>query len=171
MKQNNNASKGFTLAELLITLLIVAVLLLVAVPITQDFLLKKKVAAQTQEVVTALQYARNQAETVGKVLTLAPRQQDWSTGFRLFVDQNNNHFYDDADQFLFEWPWKGDDIMLTWNGLYPEYLLFSPQGMKNGLAGTFEICPMNTRFVKTQSVIMNRFGRIRVEESEKTCHN
>lgn len=171
MKQHNKDSKGFTLVELLITLLIVAVLLLVAVPVTQDFLLKKKVSAQTQEVVTALQYARNQAETTGKVLTLAPRQQDWSNGLLLFVDENSNHQYDAADEFLFEWPWKGDDIVLTWNGLYSHYLLFSPEGMKNGLAGTFDICPLNTRFVRTQSVVMNRFGRIRVEESEKTCHN
>jgi len=167
MKQN-----GFTLIELLIVLLLGGIIISMAIPVTQDFLLHRKVATETEKIVTILQFARNQATVMNQTLTLAPynNSANWSNGFNLFIDSNNNHQYDTSEKSLYEFPLKNSDVIIHWSGLYEKYLLFSPDNMNNGLAGTFNICPLNTHYVKTKSIILNRPGRIRVDESEEICN-
>lgn len=161
---------GFTLIELLITLSIAAVLLMFVVPIGRDFLLKNTISARTEEIVSALHYARHQAELTGETLILTPQPQGWASGMLLFVDKNGNHDYDESDQLLFQWQWDETDFSLRWQGLYDDYLLFTPTGLNSVLGGTFYLCPLNETEVNGKDILMNRLGRIRVEEEEKTCH-
>lgn len=174
MKINCNA-RGFTLIECLITITILAILLAVAVPIGRDFLLKRAVVTEAEEVVSALRYARREAALMGKTLILTPlsnaETDDWSSGALLFVDNNHNHVYEaSTDKVLYEWQWHDANIAVNWGGVSKKYLQFIPTGLENALSGTFYVCPLNTQSVKTVAVVMNRLGRVRVEENEKTCH-
>ncbi len=159
--------QGFTLIELLIALSIVAVLCLLAFPFSHDFFLKNKLLARTEELASALHYARSQAVLLGQPLILSSIKENWSYGMVLFVDTNDNHSYDAADIFIFKWVWSDQDLQVTWKGMYDNYLLFAPTGLNSVLAGTFSLC---SSAKSGKNIRMNRVGRIRVEEDEETCH-
>ena len=62
------------------------------------------------------------------------------------------------------------DLVLYWGGLYENYVLFSPSALDSVLGGTFDLCPSSTGAIRGKHILMNRLGRIRVEESEEICH-
>ncbi len=166
MVQPNISSRGFTLIELLVALSIAAILFMWVLPVQQDFFLKNKLSARTEEIISALHYARSQAILLGQPLILAPQSENWSSGMLLFIDLNDNHVYDSSDKLIFQWQWQEKDLDLLWNGLYENYLLFTPIGLNSVLGGTFYVCSKNSG----KKILMNRLGRVRVEEVEESCH-
>lgn len=170
MRVIRNSTQGFTLIECLVTLAIVGILLIFAVPMGRDFMVKNIVLTQTETLVSALHYARHQAGLLGTVLTLAPKPEGWSSGMILFIDQNGDHIYHhESDQLLFQWQFDPNTLALNWQGMH-SYLLFTPLGLNSALSGTFYVCPINMRTINGKSIIMNRVGRIRVEENKETCN-
>lgn len=144
-----------------------AIFLMLAIPVGHDFITKNSVSTQAETFVSALHYARNQAALKSQTLTLAPELGNWSLGMILFVDGNNNYQHDESEPVLFHWKWH--DISINWHGLY-NYLRFTSTGLESALSGTFTLCPkqqINT--VKGYRIIMNRLGRIRVEDNDETC--
>lgn len=162
---------GFTLIELLIALSIAAILFMWVFPIKQDFFLKNIISVRAEEIVSALHYARSQASLLNKPLILAPEIETWSSGMILFIDLDDNHAYDSSDTLLFQWQWQDADIELSWGGLYENYLLFTPTELDSVLGGTFYLCPTDSAIgVRGKHILMNRLGRIRVEDAKETCH-
>lgn len=161
--------KGFTLIEMLIVIVISAILFSFAFPFGRDFILRNKIMMRTEEIVSALHYARSQANLLGKSLVLTPCNGKWSSGLQLFMDNNNNHALDDGDKLLFTWQWTDGDFSLVWQGMYAQYLVFTPAEFNSVLNGSFYLCPLSSS-IKGQKIIMNRVGRIRVEEDTKNCH-
>ena len=169
--QPSKKSFGFTLIELLIALSIAAILFMWVLPVKQDFFLKNKISTRTEEIVSALHYARSQASLLGQSLILAPKEGVWSSGMILFIDQDSNHAYGSLDKLLFQWQWQDNDLTLSWSGLYDNYLLFTPTELNSVLGGTFYLCPVDPAIgVRGKHILMNRLGRIRVEEAGETCH-
>lgn len=55
------SKRGFTLIELMVTVAVLAILITVAIPNFQTFLLNSRMASQTNDVITALSLARSEA--------------------------------------------------------------------------------------------------------------
>lgn len=87
-------SRGFTLIELMITLVLAAIILTLAVPGFQDIIRNNRAATQANELVTALGLARSEAVKRGARVSLCPSTDqasciagpDWSSGWIVFVD-------------------------------------------------------------------------------------
>ena len=69
-KHKASSQIGFTLIELLVTLTIVAVLLAIAIPGFNETLKNNRITSQVNEFTSALYYARSEAITRGKRVTL-----------------------------------------------------------------------------------------------------
>ena len=87
---------GFTLIELLVTLSVAAILLTIAAPNFQTFILNNRIANQSNMMLAALNYARSEAVRRGSTVTACPSSTgnscsgstSWSTGWIVFVDPN-----------------------------------------------------------------------------------
>ncbi|MDS4058866.1 MAG: GspH/FimT family pseudopilin [Candidatus Contendobacter sp.] len=89
-----NKQRGFTLAELIVTVAIAAILLAVGVPSFQETMRKNRTAAHMNEMITALNLARGEAAKRGQRVSLCPSTDgtsctggtDWNNGWIVFTD-------------------------------------------------------------------------------------
>ena len=74
MKKYLVVRRGFTLVELLIVVAVVAIILVVAAPSFRDMILMQRLRSITAQLVTDLQFARNEAVSRGTLLRLVPER-------------------------------------------------------------------------------------------------
>lgn len=105
---------GFTLIELMVTIVVAGVLLAVAVPQFESTINSNRLAGAANELLTSLQTARMEAMRFNHRTTLclsrnptsttptcAPANADDATGFITYVDKNGNDLYNTGtDQLL-----------------------------------------------------------------------
>ena len=93
------SENGFTLVELLITIVVISVLLATAVPSFMQFIKNNRVTGQANSLVVSTQMARNEAVKRGAGTTLCAANADmdgcsgstdWSTGWIVFSDLNRD---------------------------------------------------------------------------------
>lgn len=91
-------NEGFTLLELLITLIIASILLSYAIPSFRDFGLRQKVTNESNEMLSDLMFARVTAIKEGQsVVVLSNNGNDWSRGWRIFIDNNRDLTFNAGD--------------------------------------------------------------------------
>jgi type IV fimbrial biogenesis protein FimT len=97
---NMEREKGFTLVELLITIVVISVLLATGVPAFQDFIKNNRLTAQTNGFVSAIQLARSEAVKRGtntivcassNGTSCSDNKNDWVKGWIVFSDLNQNN--------------------------------------------------------------------------------
>jgi len=76
-------SQGLTLLELLITLVIITILTMVAVPSYNSFMDNERFATATFDLNNAYRFARNEAIKTSTSMTLAPNDGDWANGWQV----------------------------------------------------------------------------------------
>ncbi|MGD2138112.1 MAG: GspH/FimT family pseudopilin [Gammaproteobacteria bacterium] len=92
-------NKGFTLVELLITIVVLTILLALSVPAMQEFIKNNRIATQTNRLILAVQVARSEAvkRGTGAVVCAANTSMDgcsadtdWTTGWIVFTDRDQD---------------------------------------------------------------------------------
>jgi type IV fimbrial biogenesis protein FimT len=90
-----NRAAGFTLVELLITIVVVSILLALGAPAFKDFIKNNRVTAQTNDLVSAIQLARSEALKRGTNMvvcaskdqkTCSKNKDTWTDGWIVFSD-------------------------------------------------------------------------------------
>jgi|GEM_PF-3813598 len=156
--------KGFSLLEVLVVLAMMGIVFVMMVPVSENFIVSNKMTSRVHELRAILQFARQQAASLEKPLTLVSEEENWSSDILLFLDNNGNHLYDEGEVVLHHWQWNVKDIMVHWKGFYSnDYLVFSPSYANSALSGSFEICPAKSSYVSGQTIVINRLGRMRLE--------
>ena len=90
MKKYLVVRRGFTLVELLIVVAVVAIILVVAAPSFRDMILMQRLRSITAQLVTDLQFARNEAVSRGTLLRLSFRSDASMTCYTLYTSRVNN---------------------------------------------------------------------------------
>ena len=113
-------SKGFTIIELMVTIVVLAILLSVAVPSFWNVIQSNRVTAQANELVTALNFARSEAVKRGEIVSLCATNQadtpacatsgsdSWSDGWLVFLNPGQNANYSNY----------GNDVLRVWPGIH-----------------------------------------------------
>jgi type IV fimbrial biogenesis protein FimT len=107
------SAAGFTLIELMVTILVAAMLLAVAVPSFQSTINSNRLAGATNELLTSLQTARIEAMRFNRRATLclsrnptsdtptcAPAGATDATGYITYIDVNSNDLYNTGTDML-----------------------------------------------------------------------
>jgi type IV fimbrial biogenesis protein FimT len=90
--------KGFTLIELMITLVILGVILGLAAPAMGDFVVRQRVSSQASELMLALAYARSEAVTQGVDIAVLPATNagtGWTSGWCVGPESTMSNCTDD----------------------------------------------------------------------------
>ncbi|MDZ7790740.1 MAG: GspH/FimT family pseudopilin [Xanthomonadales bacterium] len=123
-----NRIQGFTVIELMITMAVLVILLAVAVPSFRAVIQSNRVTASTNQLLTALNFARSEAVKRGQVVSLCmadtsspPKCQtgggdDWANGWLAFLNPSGSASYSSySDDVLRVWDPLPDDIELEVN--------------------------------------------------------
>ncbi|WP_178123577.1 GspH/FimT family pseudopilin [Pseudomonas sp. BN606] len=77
------AEKGFTLVELMLALVVLAILIGIAVPSYQNIIASQRLRAAVSDLHSALVFARSEAIKRNRSITLSPSEDDWGAGWRI----------------------------------------------------------------------------------------
>lgn len=143
--------QGFTLIELMITIAIAAILLTVAVPGMQNFIIENRMTTLSNELVTDLLVAKSEAVRRSVRVAVCVRNTagdacnvggSWTDGWIAFTDANSNGIVDAGETVLkVHAPMPTGVVMTAPTISTPNIVTYSPSGALAPLAAiTFNLC-------------------------------
>lgn len=157
--------RGFTLIELLVVVAMIAVLLSLAAPSYSTLRTNQKLAAASDELYASLLQARNEALSLNRRVTVEPlASADWKSGWRIYVDLNNNGSFDaGSDRLILETATVSSAFTLTGQGggAAPTSFSFDPRGFLRGNAAS-RVIFSSTETARQKHVIVFSTGRARL---------
>jgi type IV fimbrial biogenesis protein FimT len=99
---------GFTMIEMVVVMVIVGILTAIAVPSFKYLTDSNRLSAELNGLLGDMQYARSEAVKEGQPITVCASTDqaqcsattNWSTGWIIFADTNNNKTFDGVDNLL-----------------------------------------------------------------------
>ena len=140
---------GFTLIELAIVILIMAILATIAAPSLARILANTRLTSQANELVGDIAYARNESATRGVRVTICASTDgascnggQWSSGRIVFVDSNADGTRQTSETLLrVSSALSGNDSLASVGFSSAAYIQFRPYGGLNPpTSGYFKLC-------------------------------
>lgn len=169
-------SAGFTLVELIVTLVLAALVLTLGVPSFQEMIRDNRLVATVNELIGALNLARSEAIKRGVRVTLCKSADGaactasggYEQGWIVFVDPNDNAAVD-ADETIirvFQAIPTGAGMTLTGNAPVARYISYVATGATQLTSGAFQAGTLTLCAApKARRIVINSVGRVRVAEA------
>lgn len=170
----NRRAAGFTLIELMVTILIMAVLAVVAVPSFKETVGRNAVESQQLELMTALNQARQEAVTRNFKITLCRSTNgtscagvgDWATGWIIFKNMGTAGTVAASTDVLAKHGALKQGVtvrLLDGVNTARAFLQFDPRGFlastSAATTGSFVLCPTDKNVNRARAVLFNPVGR------------
>jgi type IV fimbrial biogenesis protein FimT len=173
--------KGFTLVELLITMVVVSILLATGVPSFMQFIKNNRVTGQANSFVVSTHMARNEAvkRGISTILCAANADMDgcsnvnnWSTGWIVFSDLDRDGVIDSGTNACLE---DEDCLLMTINPLQKSTLTadgsdirFLPTGLTDNGPLTLTLKADDCEDNQERSILITRQGHTTMTEQPCT---
>jgi len=164
---------GFTLLELMVTVAMAAIVLTTGVPGFQTIVKNNRLTTATNGLVGALGLARSEAVKRGVRITVCKSADgaacistgDWSQGWIVFTDLDNDGVYDPADSppetLLRVQDAMNGSLTMVGNANVANRISYVASGRSMQL-GTVAVCDDRSGNVG-KSIVINRTGRVRLD--------
>ena len=174
-RMENKRRNGFTLIELMIVLVIAAILLAIGVPSFRALIQNQRMTTTVNEFFAAINLTRAEALQRGMQVTMAPADTDggdWTKGWVVFVDDNDNKRPDSNEKVIFTHGPVASGLGISSNiGSAPFFIGFSATGSirmaANQKGGTISFTLDN----QSRLIRINFLGRARVCDPAKDTVN
>ena len=160
------AQQGFTLIELIITLVIAGILLSIGIPSFNSFLKNNQLTTQINELVTSINLTRSEAikrgfsSTICKSDTRTSCGGNWTDGWIVFEDQDGQGDVDaGVDTVIRVYDELQAGNTLTFGA--KNRITYSSQGIAVGFNDTFKLCD-NRGATKAKGIVISNTGRARL---------
>ena len=156
--------RGFSLIELLFTLVILAIALAIAAPSFTDQLRNQRASSAAHDLRNALDFARESAVHSGQPVSVAVIGTDWASGWEVFADPDNLGTREPrAPPLSAHGPLAA--IVIRADSTSRRYIHFTARGnsiQSNGAfhSGTLTICGEGR---SSYRIVLNKSGRLRSE--------
>lgn len=178
-QQSPRAGRGFTLVELMVTIAVAAILAAVAVPSLGELIRNNRLAAGSNELVTALQLARAEAVRRGRPVSVC--SSDDGSRCRASTADWQQHrwlvFQDAASSGTPVTSGSGFELIRVFAGLEAGLVLTSPQpylrfaangSVSPAPAGgaaeqAFALLPVDCSGDQQRAIALSRLGRLRTD--------
>jgi prepilin-type N-terminal cleavage/methylation domain-containing protein len=141
-------SRGLTLIELLTALVVLAVMMVIAVPNLRGMIRSSKVRAAQSELVASLMFARSEAVRRGSRVRIAATApvagSEFSAGWQVFLDANDNSVLDAGETILRTEASVSQDVNIAFfmaGGVKLQIMGFNPNGFTDQAGQvSFKVC-------------------------------
>lgn len=161
---------GYTLIEVLVVISLMAIFMGLALAGYQEIIAKNNTATHLNQLVAAINFARNEAILRHEVITLCKSKNgkncsgEWKNGLIVFVDQQISGQVGVGDKILRVFSAVPNNSFLEWLGQRSnDYLQMDASGTTHGQAGTFYFYPDKNNKKNVNKVIVSQTGRVRIE--------
>lgn len=145
MKPHFSRYRGFTLIELMVTIAIVAILMVVAVPSLVTYQRNSEMTSFANALLASINAARGEAMKRGRYAMVVPADGVlWSSGWVVFVDVDGTRTYTAAN-----------DVLVLTKEAPPSYLTVSGNGVANEAAPYIMFDPSGYASKKSTSTVPN----------------
>ena len=171
---------GFTLIELIITLAIAAILMAVAIPNFQSFVLNNRISAQANDFMASIGLTRSEAVKRATRVTICKSANgtscatagSWAQGWIVFTDGSTAGsaagLVDGTDAVLqVRGPLEGANTFVG-NINAANFVAYGATGFGT-LAGTISLCPPSPAAVEGRDIVITNTGRARVQRPPTTA--
>src|SRR5690554_3232759 len=145
---------GFSLLELMVTLTIAGILAAIAVPTMQSIITNRHADKLASELQLDIMYARNQALSVSKAVTMKPLSNSWDNGWVIEQDGNTIRQKGSASNPIAK---KTGEITSTYTTATP--LTFDKKG-QSAATGTFTINVADCTGNRKRTLQINSIGQL-----------
>jgi type IV fimbrial biogenesis protein FimT len=181
-----SSCQGFTLIELIVVVAVAAIVLTTSAPSFRDIIRNNRLAAQSNQMVTALNLARSEAIKRGVRVTLCktanPKDSaptcttsgDWRQGWIAFVDNtqttgNVAGVIDGADQRLRMFDPLSNGATLIGDANFQSWIAYRSNGVSIGASGAADGDIKLCQGVGKGKNINVKMGRIRTESETESA--
>jgi len=188
MPQEHVRHQGFTLIELMIVVILIAIGAALAAPSFSNIIRESRLTTQANNLLAAIQLARSEAVRRGVQVTLRRNgniNQNWSSGWQVFTDWDADGQFDgninvtdcsadSQDCLLRAAEQLSDGMSLRTGNTYATWLAFAPTGLPVGSGGglgndTFRLCDARSETNFSRALVINNTGRPTIEGSAQQC--
>ena len=172
-KSRTRHEGGFTLLELLVTLLLLGIVAVMGLPSFQALGERTAQASEINRLQSAFSLARNTAISQRRQVTLCPAtkdhkacQDDWS---RALIIVRGDKIQDIAKEDILRVIPDGQRTQVTYSRGWSR-IRYNSLGYTSGYNGSFSVCSGNsTEGSQGKKLVLSQLGRLRIDEAPIDC--
>ena len=178
VKMKGLLNDGFTLIEMLVSILILTILLLLAIPSFSVLISNNKMISEVYVMRSTINHARTEALARRAPIVICPttdglacaNSNDWSTGYMTFVDTDDNNIADPSnpDEEIIQWESRQRPVAIIFDNVNKR-VRYGGQGFAQDHGGTFTFCDERGS-TDARALILDPVGSLRAAiDADLSC--